>query len=287
MNLDERIRPAAVAGQFYPGHPASLRAALEEAFLSPLGPGDIPAVGPGPRRLIGIVSPHAGYLYSAQGAAWGYAAAARDGQPSLVVILGVNHRGIGAPLALSPATGWQTPLGVAPVSVESGRRLRELAPVLEVDGRAHAHEHSLEVQVPFVQYLFGDVPIVPIAIGAASWSMVSALGVALAQLAREQDILFIASSDFSHYVAQQEAERLDRIALEAIAAVDAVKLLDAVRLHEITMCGVLPVAVLLTVAKEFGQAMANILHYHTSGDVTGDRWRVVGYGSVAVSRPSL
>jgi hypothetical protein len=284
MNLEGGIRPPAVAGQFYPGHPDALRAAIEEAFLSPLGPGTLPVVGDGPRRMVGIVAPHAGYPYSAQGAAWGFAAAARDGRPNAAVILGVNHRGAGAPLALSPAVGWQTPLGVAPVATELGQALRDLVPALALDARPHAQEHSLEVQVPFLQYLFGELPILPIAIGTASWNMITDLGCALAQLARAQQLLIVASSDFSHYVSQPEAERLDKMALEAIAAVDAVKLLDVVRLYEITMCGVLPVSVLLTAAKVFGDVSANILHYHTSGDVTGDRWRVVGYGSAAITR---
>lgn len=279
------IRQPAVAGLFYPDGASSLSRQIEQAFLSPLGPGELPRVDPsGPRRLVGIISPHAGYTYSAQGAAWAFAEVARDGRPGAAVLLGVNHRGIGAPLALSPATGWQTPLGVCPVATGSGQRLRELDPAMTPDAVAHAQEHSLEVQVPFLQYLFGEVPILPVLIGDASQADVLQLGQALAELAKEQDLLIVASTDFSHYVDQQTAERLDHLALEAITAIDPVALIEVVRRQGISMCGVLPVAAMLAAAQAQDVESATILHYHTSGDVTEDRDAVVGYAAAAVYR---
>lgn len=283
--VDEQgVREPVVAGQFYPVQPDALRTAIREAFQSPLGPGAVPQAQPGPRQLIGLVVPHAGYPYSGPGAAWAYAALAHDGQPGTVVLLGVNHRLRGAPLALSPATSWRTPLGTVPVATELGARLRQRCPALALDAAAHTAEHSLEVQVPFLQFLFGAVPVLPIALGNPAIAEVFALGEALAALAWEEDLLLVASTDFSHYVAQAAAERLDGLALARIAALDPEGLLEVVRSQGITMCGVLPVAVLLAAARQLGAHAAEVLHYHTSGDVLGDYAQVVGYGAVAVRR---
>jgi len=286
--VNRRIRRPAVAGYFYPQDATALREAIEGAFLSPLGPGTLPEVNtPGPRCLVGLVAPHAGYPYSAQCAAWSYFAAARDGIPETAMLLGVNHRGAGSPLALSPDDGWMTPLGISPVDAALGQRLRELAPQAVPDAGAHAAEHSIEVQAPFVQYLFGELPILPILIGHLSDDEVMLLGRALAALAKERDLLIIASTDFSHYVSQETAFRLDRAALDAIAAVQPAALIDTVRRRDISMCGVLPVTALLAAAQALGARSASVLHYHTSGDVTGDRQAVVGYGAAAIFRDAV
>lgn len=282
---ERHLRQAAVAGYFYPQHAGALREEIEGAFLSPLGPGALPEVNPsGSRRLVGIIAPHAGYIFSAQGAAWSFAEVARDGRPGTAVLLGVNHRGQGAALALSPDDAWVTPLGACPVATELGKTLRDIDPDVVPDAWAHRQEHSIEVQVPFLQYLFGELPILPILIGRASVDAVLRLGQSLAALAKEHDLLIIASTDFSHYVSHDIARRLDEAALEAIAALQPTQLIDTVLGKDITMCGVLPVAALLEAARTLGAQSASILHYHTSGDVTGDRGAVVGYGAAAVYR---
>jgi AmmeMemoRadiSam system protein B len=281
---ETHIRPPAVAGQFYPDAPDLLRRMIGEAFHAALGPGELPAVGAGPRRLLGIVSPHAGYPYSGAGTAWGLAAAARDGRPAAVVILGVNHRGLGEAVALSPALGWATPLGVMPVAQALGAALRVRVPELHFDAAAHALEHSLEVLVPFLQVVFGEIPIVPIALGAIHEATAQTLGEALAELATTHELLIVASSDFSHYVSHAEAARLDWMVLERIAAVDPGGVLRTVREWEITMCGVWPVVVALVAAQRL-RCTGEILHYHTSGEVSGDRSAVVGYGTAAIWRP--
>ncbi|MEI7834383.1 MAG: AmmeMemoRadiSam system protein B, partial [bacterium] len=178
--MSTEIRQPAVAGVFYSGSAEQLKAEISTCFTSPLGPGKLPEIGSGPRKLFGLVAPHAGYIYSGAGAAWAYAAAAGDGRPVAVVILGVNHHGVGAPMALSPAAGWRTPLGVMPVAQQLNDRLIELDEELKHDAYAHAMEHSLEVQVPFLQYTFGEVPIVPIVIGHITWPSIQRLGVAIA-----------------------------------------------------------------------------------------------------------
>lgn len=284
-HAEEHIRPPAVVGAFYPRQAAALRVEIAAAFDAPLGPGGVPAVAEvGPRRLLGLIVPHAGYQYSAQGAAWAFAEAARDGRPGAAVLLGVNHRGYGAPIALSPDAGWQTPLGIVPVATALGARLQALDPEVTPDARAHLAEHSLEVEVPFLQFLFGDLPILPLLLGRAGLDAVLRLGKALAELAREQDVLFIASTDFSHYVTHDMAAEVDRLALDAIAAIQPLQLIDAVRRHDISMCGVMPVTALLVAAQAAGASEARILHYHTSGDVTGDRQAVVGYGAAVICR---
>ncbi|HEX2948881.1 MAG TPA: AmmeMemoRadiSam system protein B [Armatimonadota bacterium] len=279
------VRQPAVAGMFYPGETAELHQSIVEAFTSPLGPGGMPSVPQTRiRRVFGIVVPHAGYQFSAQGAAWSFAEAAHDGKPQAIVILGVNHRGIGAPLAVSPASGWQTPLGISPVDDGIRQRLLESNAQITADEHAHAMEHSLEVQVPFIQTLFGVTPIVPIVMGHLSRDEVFQLGHTIASIASEMDILVVASSDLSHYISFREAEILDHLALEMIAAIDPDGLLNAVRQREISMCGALPVTAMLVAAREAGVGTAKILHYHTSGDVTGDRQEVVGYGAAALYR---
>lgn len=250
---DTQIRRPAVAGAFYSGEAGELRDEIAAAFHSPLGPGALPEVrADGPRRVLGLVVPHAGYVYSGPGAAWGFAEAARDGRPGAVVLLGVNHRGYGAPIALSPDAAWRTPLGEIPVATALGERLCAFDAEVIPDARAHAQEHSLEVQVPFLQVIFGDVPILPILLGHAGVPAVLRLGEALAVLAREADLLIVASTDFSHYVTQATATRLDRLALDAIAAVNPRALIEAVSREQITMCGVLPVAALLAAGQALG-----------------------------------
>lgn len=283
-DIGNLIRKPAVAGQFYPNDPGKLRDEIMQAFTSPLGPGAIPAIADGPRKVMGIVVPHAGYQYSAQSAAWAYAEIAADGRPEVIVLLGVNHRGIGAELAVSTAKAWQTPLGTVPVADNVRQHLLELDSQLVLDESAHRLEHSLEVQVPFIQQLFGVIPIVPVAIGHISTDDVFQFGHALALLAQRYDILFVASSDLSHYISYREAEVLDRLALQAIADLDPEELVNVVRRRAISMCGMLPVATMLTTAKDLGISTGKILHYHTSGDVTGERQEVVGYGAAALYR---
>jgi AmmeMemoRadiSam system protein B len=278
------VRAPAVAGSFYPAAPEELRQAIASAFRSPRGPDAVPEYESGGGRLVGVMAPHAGYVYSGAAAAWGYAAMARAGRPHAVVILGVNHRGIGASIALSAAAGWETPLGISPVDRELGHQLLQLDADVQIDARAHALEHSLEVHIPFIQSVFHDVPIVPIAISAASFPAVQRLGEALAVLARERTIVLLASSDLSHFQPQEVAVRQDHQAMACVQAIDPTGLWSTVREQGITMCGVLPVASMLTAARALGANRTSLLQYYTSGDVSGDTRQVVGYGTIAVYR---
>ena len=279
------VREPAVAGQFYAGSSGRLRDEVAAAFRHRLGPGDLPELADaGPRDLIALVSPHAGYMYSGPAAAHGFAALAADGSPDIVVILGPSHRGGGAPIAVSGASAWRTPLGEVPVETELSRRLAE-ATGAAIDDSAHAAEHSLEVQVPFLQALLGE-----------GWRLVAAViadhrpaplrrfGEGLADVLQGLNALIVASTDFSHYVPQAMAEENDRLAIDAILNLDGDGLLATVDRHGISMCGAAPVAATLFAACRMGARSARLLRYCTSGDTSGDYSAVVGYASIAISR---
>lgn len=278
------IRRPAVAGKFYPAQPEQLRASITQAFVDAHGPGALPVVNTAARvhSMFSVMVPHAGYMYSGQGVAWGMTACAAQGRPAAVIMLGVNHRGVGAPMAVSPATGWETPLGIMPVATGLAQQVVTLAPAVQLDARAHAQEHSLEVLVPFMQFVFGVLPIVPIVIGGATVGDVATLANALAVLMQQRNVVLLVSSDFSHYISSAEAMRLDHLALAAITAIDPEGFLDTVRKYGITMCGVLPVAAALMAASQCHVQTGHLLHYQTSGDVTGDCSEVVGYGTAAL-----
>ncbi len=264
-------RPPVVAGQFYPAAPDRLR-----ALLDTYQPPDA-----APRTVRGLIAPHAGYPYSGAvaGAAFGRAVV-----PDRVLLLGPNHTGLGARGAVSPASGWATPLGVAPVDQELAGALLAACPLLTADGAAHAREHSLEVLVPFLQHRNPGVRLVPVALALRTAEEVLELGEAVAGvLARwPEPVLLVASSDLTHYEPDRTAREKDRLALERVLALDAPGLLATVAEHRITMCGAVPTAVLLTAAKGLGAAGGELARYATSGDVTGDGARVVGYAGVLI-----
>jgi len=279
------VRSPVVAGAFYESLPQGLRASMEEYFLHRLGPGHLPEVAEaGPRQIVGMVCPHAGFLYSGAAAAWAYDALGRDGRPSSIILLGTNHRLIGAPAALSTADFWATPLGRVPLDDELRSALRSHE-LLEEDDLAHEQEHSLEVQIPWLQFLYADaVPICPISLGHLRQHLIQSLAEALCEAVGPRDLVLIASSDFSHYVPHETAQRLDRAALEEIAALDAKGLLAVVEEKGISMCGVVPVAVMLAAARRLGATKGRLLCYYTSGDITGERAAVVGYAAVVVEK---
>ncbi len=281
------VREPAVAGQFYPADPEALREQIVACFEHEVGPGAVSDVRDGPRTLAGLVSPHAGYPYSGPVAAHGFAALADDGPPDVVVALGPNHTGVGAGVAVSPAGRWRTPLGDVPVDADLAARLTDAVEDARMDARAHAGEHSLEVQVPFLQYLFGnDVPIVPVCLRDQSMGTALAIGDAMGDHAAEVDreALFLASTDLTHYAPQGRAEAADSDALDRIAAFDAEGLYELVRREKHTMCGYGPVAAALRGARRAGATSVERFAYATSGDTGGSADRVVGYCSVGLRR---
>jgi MEMO1 family protein len=278
----ERIRPAAVAGSFYPGEAEHLKDLLAECFdAHPLGPRGYRASS---ASLLGGMVPHAGYAYSGPCAAHLYSRI--DRATSLVIVLGVDHRARGARAALSPAESWRTPLGNVPIERKAGNRLRDEIDFLTEDERVHSDEHSIEVQLPFLQTILGAFHLLPVALSHISEGECRRLGAALARLyeaetAAGTKVVLLASSDLSHYLSPEETERLDRMALEEFVALDASGLLETVSDNNITMCGVVPAAVLLFAGQALKARGARLLKHCHSGDVAPMR-QVVGYASVAV-----
>ena len=275
----DRIRPPAVAGSFYPSGAEELGRLMDECFeSSPLGPQGEKSPS---SSLIGGLVPHAGYIYSGPCAAHFYARL----EPSVqrVILLGVNHQARGYRAALSPADFWQTPLGTVSIDRELSDWLQGQVNFLKPDEAAHAHEHSLEVQLPLLQRVLGEFSLIPISLAHVSLAECRELGTAIAEIVHKQPavrIVMIASTDLSHYLSPQKTVALDGIALEHVLALDPDGLVAAAERDNITMCGLLPTAVLLFAANRLDVKHVSLLKHCHSGDVTPMR-RVVGYASVA------
>jgi len=287
------MRYPAVAGGFYERSRDALVRQIKECYTHPLGPGRVPDVRRGERRLVGLVVPHAGYMYSGPVAAHSYAALAADGWPRSFVILGPNHHGQGAPLALTKHD-WQTPLGSATVDVDLYAALSK--PPLEEDILAHRDEHSIEVQLPFLQSLHEAVSFVPICMAFQEYEVAAEVGELVADAVKGRDVVLIASSDFTHVGSQylqlpprgmsapEFAKEQDSKAIEMILALDAKRFAAKVAQAEISMCGYGPVAAMLTAAKQLGADRVKLLKYATSSDVSRDSHMAVGYGAIGVYR---
>ena len=265
------MRPPAVAGTFYPAEDAALQGMLLELTSFP----------PRQRRAILLVGPHAGYIYSGSVAGQLYRSV---DLPDRFVILCPNHTGRGARFAIMSAGQWRTPLGTVPIDSALATRLKERCPLLEEDERAHAREHSLEVHLPFLQFLHPGFTFVPICIGAASVSELQTLGEAIADVVagNAQQILLISSTDMTHYEPARVARQKDDKALQAILRLDGVGLYQAVERFAISMCGYAPTTAALFAAQRLGASQGELVRYANSGDVTGDYGSVVSYAGIAI-----
>ncbi len=266
------IRHPAVANQFYTGNPTELRAELKRFIVS----------GSVKEKAIGIIAPHAGYIYSGAVAGQVYGAVTI---PETIIILGPNHHGIGARAALYAEGEWLTPLGAVKINTRLAGLVRKHAPLVQDDTTAHHYEHSLEVQVPFLQFVRPDITIVPICLGFGDFSSCETLGYGIAKAIGEfgEEVLIVASSDMTHYESAAEARAKDEEAIREILAMNPEGLLRICRGMGITMCGVIPATVMLVAALKLGAKQARVVSYATSGDVTGDNRQVVAYAAVTVS----
>lgn len=271
-------RMPVVAGRFYEGTKDLLIQRIEDCFLGKLGPGRLPGGEPGQKRdLKAVISPHAGYMYSGMPAAHTFLSLFEDGKPDHIVLLGPNHTGMGARLAVCNED-WETPLGRAKYDSGLGSAILQENEFAKTDCVAHSSEHSLEVQVPFLQYIFGpDVSIVPICLTDQSFKICESIGKTLAKLAKGDDILVLASSDFTHFESAQNANMKDNQAMEYLEFLDAQGFLNFVQSHRISICGAGPIAAAVVFAKERGASQFNLLKYTNSGDITGDSKSVVAY----------
>jgi len=276
-----KARRPAVSGMFYAGAPGELKQQIEWCYKHELGPGVLPQVNDnGPREIVALVVPHAGYVYSGPVAAHAYKELADDGIFDTAVILGPNHTGYGSPVSLWADSDWETPLGKAEVDRELAHKL--LGGIIEADETAHIREHSIEVQLPWLQYLYGAVKIVPIAMMAQDLVTARKVGKAISKCG--DNIIIIASTDFTHYEPHSVATEKDHSMIAAIVNLDEEELYRQRESLNCTMCGYGPVASAIVAAKEMGAERASLLKYATSGDTTGDFSRVVGYGSIVIRR---
>jgi AmmeMemoRadiSam system protein B len=234
-----------------------------------------------PEAAIGAIVPHAGYVYSGPVAGAVYA---RLEIPRTVMILCPNHTGRGAPAALDPSDSWRTPLGDVPIDRRLAERLLALAPSLREDREAHAREHSLEVQLPFLQTRRPDVRFVPVCLGAPDLDLCREVGEALARIRAEEiePPLILASSDMNHYEPREVGRAKDDRALARVVALDPEGLFQTVVAEDISMCGFLPSTALLVAARAAGARSASVVARRDSGDETGDPSSVVGYAGVIV-----
>jgi len=276
------VRKPAVAGTFYAANRDGVLGQLEWSYQHRLGPGEMPTVNPqGPREIVGLVAPHAGYMASGPVAAHAYSALARDGVVDTAVIVGPNHTGYGTAVSIWASGAWTTPLGNAKVNEEAAARL--VGGVARADESAHIYEHSVEVQVPWLQHLYGDaIRIVPVAMLAQDMETAMGFGVALSKL--EGNIVLIASTDLTHYEAQESAAHKDNTVVDSISHLDVAEMYRNIGAEECSMCGFGPVAAVVHAARLRGATKTEVLKYATSGDVIGDYSRVVGYASVALLR---
>jgi len=276
-----KTRRPAVSGMFYAGSAGELKEQIEWCYKHELGPGTIPRVNSrGLREIVAIVVPHAGYYYSGPVAAHAYKELAEDGIFDTAVILGPNHTGYGYPVSLWAGGGWSTPLGEVEVNKKLAQRL--LGDVIKADETAHIHEHSIEVQLPWLQYLYGKVKIVPITVLAQDIETARIVGKSIGQAG--DNLIVIASSDFTHYEPHSVAMEKDSSVIEAIIALDEEELYERCERLGCTMCGYGPVAAAIVASKEMKGKKASLLKYATSGDTSGDFSRVVGYGSIVIKR---
>jgi len=267
------MRAPAVADRFYPGNPEHLQSTLDSL---------VPVVAEqDKKKALAVIMPHAGYLYS--GATAG-ATISRVQTPETVLIMGPNHHGTGAALALS-TEDWRMPLGAAPIDRPLATALLEHSSVIVADHEAHLFEHSIEVQIPFLQQVQKRLKIVPLVLSHIAYDLcrTAARELAAAIGKHPQPVLMVASSDMSHYESRQQASRKDQMAIDRILALDPQGLYDTVHGKRISMCGVVPAVIALLAALELGATQAELVRYTDSGEASGDTSQVVGYAGLVIS----
>ncbi len=276
------IRKPYVAGLFYAGSTERLREQIGWCFRGEFGPGKIPKPPyHALRGPVALVLPHAGYQYSGPVAAWGFAWLAEQGRPEAAVLIGTNHTGRGGRVSLGLRGAWETPLGPMEIDADLAEAILSGSLLIEVSEVAFIQEHSVEVQLPFLQYLFGGGRFVPLVMLDQRLEVAQEVGRALAGAIRDKPIVLIASSDFTHYEPHEQAVRKDRLAIERLLELDLSGFYEVVREHGLSICGYGPIASVVEAARILGLGGGRLLKHATSGEVTGDRAAVVGYASLA------
>jgi AmmeMemoRadiSam system protein B len=290
-----KIRRPAVAGQFYEGSESRLQQTIKDCFLDDRGPGNLPKITKGDKKIKGLVVPHAGYIYSGAIAAHSYNILAKNDFADTFIILGPNHTGMGSGVSIMTEGEWQTPLGTVSINEKLADLLSK--DIIDKDENAHMYEHSIEVQLPFLQYSSSnkEFNFIPISMAMQDFDTANDVGkiIAGAIKSSNEKIVIIASTDFSHagfnYMSMppegirvdEYAEKQDKLAIDQILQMNPEELIDTVHKNNITMCGYGPVAVMLTAAKILGASKAELLKYGTSYEVQPSS-SCVGYGALVV-----
>lgn len=275
------IRKPAVAGQFYPADPEELVSLIDQCYLHHLGPGKSPPEQKTRARLVAVVCPHAGYVYSGPVAAHSYLHVSSLPNPDLIVVVAPNHYGVGSGVSTFKEGMWQTPLGMMKVDSEAAKELASLEETVAFDPDAHRLEHSLEVQLPFLQRIYGDsIPFLPISLIFQDIDTAKALSAALVKLLRSRRAVLVASSDLTHYEPADVAKRKDTALLQQVLQNDLEGFYSTLDRLNVTSCGFGAIATVMETSRSLGLSRPELLKYATSGDTTGDNLQVVGYGAL-------
>ena len=273
------IRQAIVAGQFYPAKKEELIAMLDK-ITSNFEPES------NANKLMGLVVPHAGYVYSGAVAAKAFKTLCSERCPETVVIIGPNHTGLGSMVSAYPEGYWKTPLGNAKIDEDFSTYLNKNCTILDNNVASHDAEHSIEVQIPFLQYLCDDFKIVPISMSLQDYKTATEVANAIYDAKEDlnRDIIVIASSDFSHYIPHEQAQKIDKELIQLILDFKAKELLDTIHKNSYTPCGYGPIATMLEYCKLEKCQHTKLIDYKTSGDIIGDKSAVVGYAAIEVRK---
>ena len=282
----EKRRKAIVAGSFYDSDRDSLLYQIKNCFLHEVGPGILPDIDryKNERKIKGIISPHAGFVFSGPVAAHGYLKLSYEKEPDTIVIIGPNHRGFGKEISIMSNGYWDTPLGTIGIDENTAKNIMNFDKknIIEDDIKAHTYEHSIEVQLPFLQYIYPNkrFKIIPISVINQQLSVMNYLAEVLFKATEDISCLYIASSDFTHYENQESAKRKDTEAIERIINMDSNKLYDTIKYNNTTICGPGPISLVIEICKKYKVEKGILLKYATSGDVSGMNEQVVGYASI-------
>ncbi len=277
-----QVRTPAVAGMFYPETQQETRSSIKECFLHEFGPGKMHPTQK-KESIIGVICPHAGYMYSGPVAANSYYAISSL-KPDLVIIIGPNHWGIGCDVATMKEGIWRTPLGDVEVDTAAAVEINSISKLVELDFFSHTKDHSLEVQIPMLQEIYSHkFKILPIILNDQSYNAAKEIGMAISKLARGKKIVIIGSSDFTHYEENEFAHEQDKSLIEPILEMNVDKFYRVLQEKQVSACGYGAIASTMIACKELGARKGTLEKYATSGDITGEKASVVGYASIIFS----
>ena len=284
----EYKRKAIVAGSFYNRNRESLKNQIKDCFLHRIGPQELPnnAAQKKERRIMGAISPHAGYMFSGPVAAHHYLKLSLEKTPKTIIIIGPNHSGLGGDISLMAAGQWETPFGIVEIDSLAANNImaQDRKRIIRDDLEAHLMEHSIEVQLPFLQFIYpaNEYKILPISITNQQLGMMEYLAEVIYQVIKENsnEFLLIASSDFNHYESQESTKRKDAEAIKYILNLESVLFYQTIRDNDASICGPGPISIAMEVCKKLGIKEGKLLKYATSGDVSGMNDQVVGYASI-------